>query len=298
MSNDISPVRTLGTYLEQKKGVLRKIAPEGTDVDRIVSLAMFEAAKNERLLQCSPQSVYMALAKACQLNLVAGGVLHRAHMVPIWNSKKKTHDAELWIDYTGLMELVRRSGEIANFVARVVHEGEDFEHYFDLEDGEVLRHKPSYDGDVGAPKLAYAVCFFKDGQRQVEVMRKDQIEKIRDASRSGGSGPWKTHTEEMWRKTVIRRICKYLPLTAEAKTVLEHDTSADITGKDQELFIPKPVLDDLQQEAQAERLSNMEAIDVDAEVADTPKKTKRSKTKSKAAAVLNNSPAEDDFAIE
>ena len=298
MSNDISPVRTLGTYLEQKKGVLRKIAPEGTDVDRIVSLAMFEAAKNERLLQCSPQSVYMALAKACQLNLVAGGVLHRAHMVPIWNSKKKTHDAELWIDYTGLMELVRRSGEIANFVARVVHEGEDFEHYFDLEDGEVLRHKPSYDGDVGAPKLAYAVCFFKDGQRQVEVMRKDQIEKIRDASRSGGSGPWKTHTEEMWRKTVIRRICKYLPLTAEAKTVLEHDTSADITGKDQELFIPKPVLDDLQQEAQAERLSNMEAIDVDAEVADTTKKTKRSKTKSKAAAVLNNSPAEDDFAIE
>jgi len=298
MSNEVSPVRTLGTYLEQKKGVLRKIAPEGTDVDRIVSLAMFEAAKNERLLQCSPQSVYMALAKACQLNLVAGGVLHRAHMVPIWNSKKKTHDAELWIDYTGLMELVRRSGEIANFVARVVHEGEDFEHYFDLEDGEVLRHKPSYDGEVGAPKLAYAVCFFKDGQRQVEVMRKDQIEKIRDASRSGGSGPWKTHTEEMWRKTVIRRICKYLPLTAEAKTVLEHDTSADITGKDQELFIPKPVLDDLQQEAQAERLSNMEAIDVDADIVDTPTKPKRRKTKSKAAAVLNNSPADDDFVLE
>ena len=109
MSNELSPVKTLGIYLEQKKGVLKRIAPEGTDVDKIVSLAMFEAAKNERLLQCSPQSVYMALAKACQLNLVAGGVLHRAHMVPIWNSKKKTHDAELWIDYTGLMELVRRS---------------------------------------------------------------------------------------------------------------------------------------------------------------------------------------------
>ena len=163
MSTEISPGKNLGNYLEQKKGVLRKIAPEGTDVDRIVSLAMFEAAKNERLLSCSPQSIYMALAKACQLNLVAGGVLHRAHLVPIWNSRKKTHDAELWIDYTGLMELVRRSGEIANFVARVVHEGEAFEHYFDLEEGEVLRHKPSYDGEVGEPKLAYAVCFSKTG---------------------------------------------------------------------------------------------------------------------------------------
>ena len=90
MSNELSPVKTLGTYLEQKKGVLRRIAPEGTDVDKIVSLAMFEAAKNERLLQCSPQSVYMALAKACQLNLVAGGVLHRAHMVPIWNRRRHT----------------------------------------------------------------------------------------------------------------------------------------------------------------------------------------------------------------
>lgn len=300
MSTQLSPGQKLGHYLEQKKPVLKRIAPEGTDVDRIVSLAMFEAAKNERLLSCSPQSVYMALAKACQLNLVAGGVLHRAHLVPIWNSRKKTHDAELWIDYTGLMELVRRSGEIANFVARVVHEGEDFEHYFDLEDGEVLRHKPSYDGSVGEPKLAYAVCFFKDGQRQVEVMRKDQIEKIRDASRSGGSGPWKTHTEEMWRKTVIRRICKYLPLTAEAKTVLEHDTSADITGKDQELFIPKPVLDDLQQEEDAERVMNMDAIDVEAETV-TPAPKKRKKTKSKAAQVLGGNDvnsADDDFVVE
>ena len=74
MSNELSPVKTLGTYLEQKKGVLRRIAPEGTDVDKIVSLAMFEAAKNERLLQCSPPSVYMALAKS--------GTARRRHTMP------------------------------------------------------------------------------------------------------------------------------------------------------------------------------------------------------------------------
>ena len=131
-------------------------------------------------------------------------------------------------------------------------------------------------------------------------MRKDQIEKIRDNSRSGGSGPWKSHTEEMWRKTVIRRICKYLPLTAEAKTVLEHDTSADITGKDQELFIPKPVLDDLKEEGQTELIATMEPIDVDSVEVD--KKTKRRKKKSKAAEVLAKPdvapPVEDDFALE
>ena len=216
----------LNDYLESKRSSLIKIAPQGTDVDRIIRVAMFETAKNERLVQCSPSSVYMALAKACELDLVAGGVLHRASLVPMWDKKSKGYNAELWIEYTGLMDLVKRSGEVAHFKAEVVYENDDFEHSFDLEKGEVLRHKKCHD-NPGDLLLAYAVCFFKDGQRQVEVMRKDQINKIRKSSRSPDSGPWAQHTEEMWRKTVIRRICKYLPLTPKTTAVLEHDIQSD-----------------------------------------------------------------------
>jgi len=219
-------VTQLNDYLEGKKSSLIKIAPQGTDVDRIIRVAMFEAVKNERLVQCSPASVYMALAKACELDLVAGGVLHRASLVPMWDKKSKGYNAELWIEYTGLMDLVKRSGEVAHFKAEVVYENDDFEHSFDLEKGEVLRHKKCHE-NPGNLLLAYAVCFFKDGQRQVEVMRKDQINKIRKSSRSPESGPWAQHTEEMWRKTVIRRICKYLPLTPKTTAVLEHDIQSD-----------------------------------------------------------------------
>ena len=216
----------LNEFLGTKRKSLVKIAPKGTDVDRIIRVAMFEAAKNERLVQCSPTAGYLALAKACELNLVAGGVLHRASLVPMWNRKAKTYDAELWIEYTGLMDLVKRSGEVAHFVARVVHENDEFDHHFDLEHGEVLKHRVNYE-DPGGLKLAYAVCYYKDGQRQVEVMRKDQIDKIRSNSRSPDNGPWAQHTEEMWRKTVIRRICKYLPLTSDTTAVLEHDIQSD-----------------------------------------------------------------------
>lgn len=219
-------VTQLNEYLEGKKGSLIKIAPQGTDVDRIIRVAMFEAVKNERLVNCSPASIYMALAKACELDLVAGGVLHRASLVPMWDKKSKGYNAELWIEYTGLMDLVKRSGEVAHFKAEVVHDNDEFEHSFDLESGEVLRHKKCHD-NPGNLLLAYAVCFFKDGQRQVEVMRKDQINKIRQSSRSPDSGPWSQHTEEMWRKTVIRRICKYLPLTPKTTAVLEHDIQSD-----------------------------------------------------------------------
>jgi recombination protein RecT len=144
----------------------------------------------------------------------------------MWNSKAKSYDAELWIEYTGLMDLVKRSGEVAHFLARVVHENDEFEHHFDLESGEVLKHRVNYD-DPGELKLAYAVCYYKEGGRQVEVMSKHQINRIRRSSRSADSGPWVQHTAEMWRKTVIRRICKYLPLTPQTSAVLEHDIKSD-----------------------------------------------------------------------
>ena len=39
-------VTQLNEYLESKKNSLIKIAPQGTDVDRIIRVAMFEAVKN------------------------------------------------------------------------------------------------------------------------------------------------------------------------------------------------------------------------------------------------------------
>ena len=287
MTTALTPQNKLGnirSYLERKSPTLQRIAPKGTDIERIVSLACFEAYKNERLLDCSPESIYTSLAKACELNLVAGGVLHRAHLVPLYNKTRRCMEAELWIDYTGLMELVRRSGDVANFVARVVHKNEEFEHVFDLEGGEVLRHRPKYDGEPGEPVLAYAVCFFKDGQKQVEVMRRDQIETIRQSARSGNSGPWVTHTEEMWRKTVIRRICKYLPLTADAKAALEHDIVTDIAGQHKDMFVPDAVRKDLEKDAGEKALFDAtETIDADAPPAPMKKRKSRAKKVVEAA---------------
>jgi len=217
----------LNDFLEKKKSSLVSVAPNGADVDRIIRTAMFEASKNERLVQCSPTSVYMALAKACELDLVAGGALHRASLVPMWNKSKKTYDAELWIEYTGLMELVLRSGDVSHFTAEIVYEKDEFECSFDLDGGKKLHHKQFFDGDPGPLRLAYAVAHFNNGGHQVEVMRRDQINKIRKSSRNPDSGPWAQHTEEMWRKTVVRRICKYLPLSPKTKAVVAHDINSD-----------------------------------------------------------------------
>lgn len=279
---------SLNEFLGAKRDSLVKIAPRGTDVDRIIRVAMFEAAKNERLAQCTPGSVYLALAKACELNLVAGGVLHRASLVPMWNKRAKSYDAELWIEYTGLMDLVKRSGEVAHFVARVVHENDEFEHFFDLDAGEVLKHRVNYD-DPGGLKIAYAVCYYKDGQRQVEVMRKDQIDKIRSNSRSPDNGPWAQHTEEMWRKTVIRRICKYLPLTPQTSAVLEHDIKSDFENVG---VIDNVVENDLHSTGGNVDIDNNDVIDIIEEP--KPKKRRKSSVKDLVEKAKDNGLPEPD----
>jgi len=103
-------------------------------------------------------------------------------------------------------------------------------------------------------------------------MRKDQINKIRRSSRSPDSGPWSQHTEEMWRKTVIRRICKYLPLTPKTTAVLEHDIQSDF-GNSVDVV---PVQDDVVEQDNTQLLDNV----IDVQEAEPKPKSKR-KTKVK-----------------
>lgn len=62
---------------------------------------------------------------------------------------------------------------------------------------------------------------------QFEVMSRAEIEKVRKASKAGNSGPWSNHWEEMAKKTVIRRLFKYLPVSIEAVRAVEIDEKTD-----------------------------------------------------------------------
>ena len=51
--------------------------------------------------------------------------------------------------------------------------------------------------------------------------------KVRDSSKAKNDGPWQTHFEEMAKKTVARRLFKYLPVSIEALTAVGLDERAD-----------------------------------------------------------------------
>lgn len=211
--------------LERFKSEIARALPKHLDGDRMARIALTSFRSNPKLSKCEPRSVFASIIIASQLGLEPG-VMGQCYLIPYKD------ECQLQIGYQGLIELVRRSGKVTRVEAHVVHANDEFDYSVGLTT--TLTHKPMLDGDPGEPRLAYAVAEFQGGGFHVEVMTRSQIERIRDRSQNvinakkyGKKTPWDTDEEEMWRKTLIRRICKYLPKSAELATAMALDHAAD-----------------------------------------------------------------------
>src|SRR5690606_2786752 len=140
-----------------------------------------------------------------------------------------------------LIELARRSGQIVSIAAHEVYENDDFNLVYGVND--ILEHRPLLKGNRGEVMGFYAVAKMKDGGYEFEYMSREQVEQIRNESQGykqalkygkPQSHPWGAHFVEMGRKTVIRRLAKYLQLSIELQTAVALDEAAS-DGRDQKL---------------------------------------------------------------
>lgn len=119
-----------------------------------------------------------------------------------------------------------------------------------------IDHEPIITGPRGTPALVYSVVKFKDGSIDYEVLHADDIAKIRNVSRAKDKGPWKDWTEEMWKKSAIRRHAKRLPISSELfDTIARNDEMTEFERQRNEaerallvnaraqLSAPLPVMD-------------------------------------------------------
>lgn len=226
-------VNTVRALLEKSKAQIAMALPRHMTSDRMLRVAMTEIQKNPVLLECAPMSLVACVVQAAQLGLEIG-VLGHAYLVPFNNRQKGRKEVQLIPGYRGLVQLARRSGEIVTFEARVVHAKDVFEATYGLEG--TLKHKPSMDEDSGPVVAAYAFAKFKDGGYQYEVMSVRELDAIRKRSKAADSGPWVTDTEEMYRKTVARRLCKWLPASIELATAIDLDNKVE-SGLPQDLEV-------------------------------------------------------------
>ena len=201
--------------------------PKAMTPERLVRVVTTECRKTPALLNCNPESFLGAVLQCAQLGLEPGGALGHCYLLPFGNGKAKDGrpNAQLIIGYRGMIDLARRSGQIVSICAYTVHEKDHFVWRLGLDPD--IEHVPSPEADRGPMTYVYAVAKLKGGGVQFEVMSRAEVEKVRKQSKAGSSGPWVTHFDEMAKKTVIRRLFKYLPVSIEAARAVEVDERAD-----------------------------------------------------------------------
>ena len=249
-----SPVQTIRDSIDKMLPQIAKVLPKHLSVDRVARIAMTTIQKNPKLAECDIKSLLGAVMAASQVGLEVDDILGQAYLVPFWNSKERRFNAQLQIGYKGFLDLARRSGQVVNIVSQVVYQNDefDFEYGFD----EKLKHKPAT-SNRGTAVYAYAYANLKDGGRVFEVLTLDDIEKARMSSSSQKDfntkktsttpiGIWAEHYEAMARKTAIRRLAKYLPLSVELLRATALDENADSSGVDYSKYVETGAIEDMQ----------------------------------------------------
>jgi recombination protein RecT len=222
-SNTIAGLLTRPDVKEQIKLALPQ---HGLTADRLARIALTEVRKNPKLAQCDQASFLGAIMQCAQLGLEPGSALGHAYLLPFENRQKRITEVQFIVGYRGMIDLARRSGQILSLEARAVYEADEF--HVELGLNPDLRHVPAWDvEDRGELQFVYAVAKLKDGGTQFDVMSRADIDRIRKRSKASTSGPWVTDYEAMAKKTIIRQLFKYLPVSIELATAVDLDQQAD-----------------------------------------------------------------------
>lgn len=180
-----------------------------------VSFAMGILKGNAYLNRATTESKLECVLNLAMTGLTLNPVLKLAYLIPF--SDKGTVKCRVEPSYQGLIKLVTDTASAVTIYSHAVFEGDDFE--VSLGTSMNIIHKPKFKSkDI---IHVYAVAKLHDGTMQIEVMDAFQIKEIRSNSesfkafKSGKSRSciWEDHFGEMAKKTVVKRLIKYLPKT-------------------------------------------------------------------------------------
>lgn len=220
--------QTIDDYMKKMAPAMAQALPKHMDIDRLTRLAMTTIRTTPALKDADVGSLLGAVMQAAQLGLEPGLMGH-CYLLPFNNKNKGIKEVQFVIGYKGMIDLARRSGHIKSIYAHAVYSNDEFDYELGLESK--LVHKPTMNADKGEFVGAYAVAHFKDGGYQFEFMSKADIEKRKGRSKAANSkfSPWTSDYEEMAKKTVVRHMWKYLPISVEVQQQVAYDEG---TGKD------------------------------------------------------------------
>ena len=229
--------------LGKEEDGLRALLPSHISPEKFQRTVMTAVQADPDLLKADRRSLIMSCMKAAQDGLLPD---KREAALVIFNTRQKDAQGQ-WISVKqvqympmvyGLRKKILQSGEVADLQTAVVYRAEVESGSFLYEAGTeaMLRHRPMLELETADDDIvcAYSVATMKDGTKSFEVMRRSEINKVREQSQTGAthkrngeartpSGPWVDWFAEQCRKTVMRRHSKSLPQSGDIVDVEAHD---------------------------------------------------------------------------
>ena len=213
--------QTMKDYVTVMMPEIKKALPNTITPERFSRIVLSAISNNKQLQQCTPNSFLAGMMNAAQLGLEPNTPLGQAYLIPRKN--KGTLEAQFWIGYKGLIDLAYRSGQVKTIYAEAVHENDEFEYELGLEPK--LVHKPAIK-DRGEVIYYYAVFKLVNGGEGFTVMSKEDITRHMNRfskAANAGFSPWQTNFSEMAKKTVIKKVLKYAPLSTDIMRKIAED---------------------------------------------------------------------------
>lgn len=229
---------------DQARQQLAAVAAKHMNPERLMRVTANAIRTTPKLQQCEPLSFLGALMQCAALGLEPNTVLGHAYLIPFDNRRKGVTEVQVVVGYKGLIDLARRSGHITSISANIHYSDDELWLYEEGTEAQ-LRHRP---GPQDGEKLhAYAIAQFRDGGHAYVVLPWAQVMKVRNGSQGYQTAvrygkkdnPWMAHEDAMAKKTAIRALSKYLPLSVEFIDAVQIDNDSD-TRVDYASFAMQP----------------------------------------------------------
>ena len=220
--------QNLQDYVQRMSGQIKLALPANLTPDRFQRIVLTAISSNPKLQECTPTSFLGAMMTAAQLGVEPNTPLMQGFLIP--RNSRNGVECTFQLGYKGMIDLAYRSGNIATIGAYTVHANDEFHVQFGLNPD--ITHVPALT-DKGDPIAFYAYYRTKDGGFGFDVMSVEDVrehaKKFSDSVKRGWTSPWDTNFDEMAKKTVLKKVLKYAPLSTEVASKIGMDETVHET---------------------------------------------------------------------
>ncbi len=188
--------------------------------ERVVAIVTNVIRRNTKLMECTKETIVGSIMRCVILGLDATPELGECYLIPRKNKKRGgVMECNFEVGYKGYISMAFYTGQFKSVSARFVRENDFFQYEYGLIE-KCVHRVGGLSLEKGKLTHVYVVWEFLNGGKYFEVMDEDEINAVKNVSQAKDSdfSPWNVEewVPDMWRKSVIKKSRKYIPLATES----------------------------------------------------------------------------------